>query len=88
MRIIIIKKQNKMKVVHSIISVLAFAIIIPILSLISSCTNSGAKDVSAKAEEPQKQEAVGQVRITKQQFDALKIEFGSVEKKNLKNNLK
>lgn len=88
MNIIVIKKQNKMKAIHSVISVLAFAIIISVLSLISSCTSSGAKYANTKAEEPKKKEISGQVAITKQQFDALKVEFGTIEQKNLKNNLK
>lgn len=88
MYIIIMKKQNKMKIIHSVFSVFAIAIIIPILSLMSSCTNSGIKDVNTKTEEPQKQDVPGQVSISKQQFDALKIEFGSVEYKNMRNNLR
>jgi cobalt-zinc-cadmium efflux system membrane fusion protein len=88
MKIINIKNQNKMKYVHSIKSVFVLAILIPILLLISSCTNSDKKVVSTKAEEPQKQDVTGQVSITKQQFDALNIEFGSIEHKNLRNNFK
>lgn len=88
MKIINIKNQNKMKDVHSIKSVFVLVIIIPILLLISSCTNSNKKEISTKAEEPQKQDVTGQVSITKQQFDALKIEFGSIEHKNLRNNFK
>ena len=85
---IIIKTQNKMKVVHPVMSALALAILFPLLSLISSCKNSDVKEVSGKAEESKIQEIVGQVNITKQQFDALNVAFGSIEQKNLKNNLK
>jgi len=88
MNSIIIKKQYKMKTIHSVISIFVLAIIIPFLSLISSCTNSGTKEVKPKAEELKKEEIARQITITKQQFAALKVEFGSIEQKNLKNNLK
>jgi membrane fusion protein, heavy metal efflux system len=88
MNIILIKRQKNMKIKRIILSFIAFGIIISGLSLTSSCTNSGASDANTNAEEPGKEEITRQVNITKQQFDALKVEFGTIEQKNLENNLK
>jgi RND family efflux transporter MFP subunit len=77
-----------MKVKNIILRVAAFSLVVSGLSLISSCTNSGSSEANTNAEEPAREEIASQVNITKQQFDALKIEFGTIEQKNLKNNLK
>jgi RND family efflux transporter MFP subunit len=81
------KKQYKMKILNSVLSAFAIALIISNLALISSCTNS-SKDVSNKTEEPHSQNEAGHVGISRQQFDALKIEFGTIEYKNMRNNLR
>ena len=78
MNIIIMKKHIEMKVIDSVKRVFVLATIFPFLSILSSCGNSGIKDVSTKAGETKKQD-IDQVAISKPQFDALKIEFGSVE---------
>lgn len=81
------KKQDKMKI-YSVLKDSAIAIIIPLVSLISACTNSGSEEAKTKTDKPQKKEVTGQVSISKQQFDALRIEFGSIELKNMRNNLR
>jgi membrane fusion protein, heavy metal efflux system len=82
------KKLNKMKIIPSVFRVFAISISILLLSVISSCTNSATHDTGLKIEEPHKNDLTGQVSISRQQFEALKIEFGSIEQKNMRNNLR
>jgi cobalt-zinc-cadmium efflux system membrane fusion protein len=74
------KKQNKI-----------FGLILvslAILFFLFSCSDPAPKDIINKTEEPQLNNISGSVGISRQQFDALKIEFGAIEHKNMRNNLK
>jgi RND family efflux transporter MFP subunit len=81
------KNNYKMKIIHTCFRFITIAVIV-FLPLIYACTNSGKKEAATITEEPQKKDLTGQVSISKQQFEALKIEFGSIETKNMRNNLR
>lgn len=77
-----------MKNIQLLKSVLTVPIMVLLALFVSSCGNSGSKE---KTEDPVAEEhthAATEVSITKQQYDALKIQMGSIEQKNLSNVLK
>ena len=87
------QKQRVMKPIN----ITAYPFLVSILAtgilLFSGCRNSGIKENTSEpgSEETISEEHVAeatQVSITKQQFDALKIQTGPVEQKNLSNVLK
>jgi RND family efflux transporter MFP subunit len=78
-----INNHNKMKYIHSRNSVFALSILTLFATCLYSCSNSGSveKKETTAAEEHTK--SASEVSVTKKQFDALKIETGNIEQKNL-----
>lgn len=78
-----IKIMYKMKNILSLKSAFALAIFALFTILLFSCGKSGSKEKPETPVAEDHTQAPSEVTLNKQQYDALKIQMGSIEKKNL-----
>jgi RND family efflux transporter MFP subunit len=83
-----IKNQYKMKTIQTLKSIFALSLITLFTIFLYSCGKSGSTEKPETPVAAEHAQVASEVTVNKQQYDALKIQMGSIEKKNLVDVLK